>query len=526
MSAFVTLSDIAYSAPDGRALFSNINLSFAAEKTGLIGRNGVGKSTLLKLISGDLVPKSGNVSVRGKVGILRQVVQNTPDETIADLFSTTVSLALIRRAELGQASAAELSNADWELPQRIAVALQRVGLDIPLETQLALLSGGQRTRARLAALIFERPEFLLLDEPTNNLDRAGRLAILDLLAGCRSGAIVVSHDRELLESMDGIVELSSLGTRRYGGNWTAYHERKTIELEAARHDLADAEKRAAQVARVAQLAAERKARKDKTGKKKIARGGQPRISVGAWKDRSEGTGGTNARVAEMRRVEALEDIAAARRHIENADAATVALPSTNLPAGKVVLDVDGISAGYEPDRPVIQNLSFMMTGPERVAITGPNGSGKTTILKVVTGALPPWRGSVRIMVTLASLDQSISLLDPSKSIVHNFQILNPESGENACRAALARFMFRGESALQSVSTLSGGELIRAGLACVLGGPTPPQLLILDEPTNHLDLGSLEAVETGLKAYDGAFLVVSHDEAFLKAIGVTRRVELG
>lgn len=287
-----------------------------------------------RLISGELVPKSGNVSVRAKIGILRQVVQNAPDETIADLFSATASLALIRRAEMGQASAEELSNADWALSQRIAVALQRVGLDIPLETQLALLSGGQRTRARLAALIFESPEFLLLDEPTNNLDRAGRLAILDLLAGWRSGAIVVSHDRELLESMDGIVELSSLGARRYGGNWTAYHERKVIELEAARHDFADAEKRAAQVARIAQLAAERKARKDKTGKKKIARGGQPRIAAGAWKDRREGTGGTNARVAEKRRVEALEDIAAARRHIENADAATVALPSTNLPPVK------------------------------------------------------------------------------------------------------------------------------------------------------------------------------------------------
>lgn len=191
----------------------------------------------------------------------------------------------------------------------------------------------------------------------------------------------------------------------------------------------------------------------------------------------------------------------------------------------MVLDVDGISVGYEPDRPVIQNLSFTMTGPERVAITGANGSGKTTILKVVTGGLLPWRGAVRIRVALASLDQSISLLDPSKSIVHNFQILNPESGENACRAALARFMFRGELALQSVSTLSGGELIRAGLACVLGGPTPPQLLILDEPTNHLDLGSLEAIEAGLKAYDGALLVVSHDEAFLEAIGISRRVEL-
>jgi ATPase subunit of ABC transporter with duplicated ATPase domains len=525
MSAFITLSDIAYSTPDGRPLFSDINLSFAAEKTGLIGRNGVGKSTLLKLISRELSPQSGAVSVRGKIGVLRQVVQNKSDESIANLFSATESLALIHRAEMGQAAAEDLLDVDWTLPQRIATALYRVGLDVLPETKLALLSGGQRTRARLAALICEEPEFLLLDEPTNNLDKAGRVAVLDLLSAWRGGAIVVSHDRELLETMDAIVELSSLGARRYGGNWTAYRECKAVELEAARRDLAEAEKRSEQVTRAVQRTAERKTRKDNAGKKKVAKGGLPRIVMGAWKDRSEGTGGNNARGAEMRRVEALEDVATARRRIEVIDPVTVALPRTGLPTGKLVLEVEGMSAGYEPDQPVIRNLSFTMTGPERLAITGPNGSGKTTILKVVTGALQPWSGAVRVMVGFAALDQSISLLDPSKSILDNFKALNPESDDNACRAALARFMFRDEAALAHVSALSGGELIRAGLACILGGATPPQLLILDEPTNHLDLRSLEAVESGLKAYDGALLAVSHDETFLKSIGISRRVEL-
>jgi ATPase subunit of ABC transporter with duplicated ATPase domains len=120
----------------------------------------------------------------------------------------------------------------------------------------------------------------------------------------------------------------------------------------------------------------------------------------------------------------------------------------------------------------------------------------------------------------------VSLLDRSLSIAENFQRLNPTADRNACRAALARFMFRADAALQIVDTLSGGEMLRAGLACALGGPKPPQLVILDEPTNHLDLGALEAVEAGLNAYDGALLVVSHDAAFLEAIGVTRRLALG
>jgi ATPase subunit of ABC transporter with duplicated ATPase domains len=166
-----------------------------------------------------------------------------------------------------------------------------------------------------------------------------------------------------------------------------------------------------------------------------------------------------------------------------------------------------------------------MTGPERVAIVGPNGSGKTTLLALVTGKLQPWTGSVRVISDVAMLDQSMDVLDPAASIRDNFRRINPDADENACRAALARFMFRADAALATVSSLSGGQLLRAGLACVLGGERLPQLLILDEPTNHLDIESVEAVEAGLRSYDGALLVVSHDEAFLKSINVSRRLEL-
>ena len=129
------------------------------------------------------------------------------------------------------------------------------------------------------------------------------------------------------------------------------------------------------------------------------------------------------------------------------------------------------------------------------------------------------------MTRFAMFDQAVSLLDASVSILDNFRRINPDAGENACRAALARFMFRADAALQIVGSLSGGQLLRAGLACVLGGVMPPPLLILDEPTNHLDIESMEAVEAGLRAYDGALLVVSHDETFLEAIAITRRLDL-
>jgi len=522
----ISISNLSWSTPDNRAVLTGLDLSFGAERAGLVGRNGVGKTTLLNLIAGRCTPQTGTVSIGGTIGVLHQAVRVRPDETVADLFGATDALALLRRAEQGVASIDELGEADWTIEDRIASALGRVGLDAGPETPLTALSGGQRTRASLAGAIFAEPDFLLLDEPTNNLDRDGRDAVIDLLAGWRAGAIVVSHDRELLDRMDAIVELTSLGATRYGGNWTRYRERKAVELAAAERDLAEAKRHVAEVARGAQEAAERKARRDGAGRRKGAKGDMPRILTGARKDRAEDSGGENKRLAERQRVQASAAATAARERVEVLQPFSVELAPSGLPANRTVLEMDRVTAGYTPGTPVLCDLSLTISGPERIAVTGPNGSGKTTLLGLITGTLTPWSGTVRVPVDWAMLDQRVSLLDPDNSIRDNYARINRTTDENACRAALARFMFRADAALQIVSTLSGGQMLRAGLACVLGGVKPPSLLILDEPTNHLDIESIEAVEAGLRAYDGALLVVSHDAPFLEAIGITRRVGLG
>jgi ATPase subunit of ABC transporter with duplicated ATPase domains len=525
MPASIALSDLAISAPDGRRLCSGITLSFGAERAGLVGRNGVGKTTLLSLIADRRMPHAGSVSVSGTVAMLRQKVESRTGETIADLFCASYAIAIQRRAETGAATADELLAVDWTLEGRMLAALARLGLDAPPETDLARLSGGQVTRARLAALTFAAPDFLLLDEPTNNLDHDGRASVIDLLAGWRGGAVVVSHDRELLNTMDAIVELTSLGATRYGGNWSHYRERQNLELAAVRHNLAIAEKQLAEIDRKAQDATENKARKDGRGQRKRSKGDLPRLLAGGRKDRSEDTAGETARLTERRRVQALEAASSARGRIEVLQPISVKLPSTRLPATRVVLEVTRITAGYDRENPILRDVSFSITGPERVAVVGPNGSGKTTLLKLIRGQIQPWSGLISLKVDTAMFDQSVGLLDGSASILENFRRLNSTAGENACRRALAQFMFRADAALQEVSTLSGGQLLRAGLACVLGGPSPPSLLILDEPTNHLDIEAIEALEAGLRAYDGALLIVSHDSAILEAIGVSRRVHL-
>lgn len=526
MPASITFASLSFALPDGRVLFSDLNLSLTQERTGIVGRNGAGKSTLLKLISGSLSPVSGSVTVTGTVGMLRQSFGPSPQETIAGLFAVEPALARLRRIETGAGTESDFAEADWTLEARLTETLARAGLQaVALEAPLASLSGGQRTRASLAALIFAEPDFLLLDEPTNNLDREGRAAVAELLAGWRGGAVVVSHDRDLLENTDAIIELTSLGAARYGGGWSSYEAQKARELAAAQQDLARAERRVEEAGAKSQTAAERKARRDGAGSRKAARGGVPRILLGTLKNRAEDSFGALGRLAERQKAEAEEAAAEARGRVEVFQPFIVNLAPTSLPPNKEVVHVASLVAGYDANRPVIRDLSFDLRGPDRMAVSGPNGAGKSTLLKVMTGELPALSGEARVHVPWALLDQEVSLLEDAGTILDNFRRLNPEADENACRSALARFRFRADAALQQVATLSGGERLRAGLACVLVGTAPPQLLILDEPTNHLDIASLETVEAGLNAYDGALLVVSHDETFLERVGVSRKISL-
>ncbi len=523
LSSSITLSGITLAAPDGTPLLDSFDLTFASERTGLVGRNGVGKSTLLRVIAGEIRPATGTVRTGAHIALLRQIVTPEPGSTIADLFDRRAALALLDRAEKGAANLDELAEADWTLPARIEASLARFSLVASPDTRLATLSGGQRTRASLAALVFDGPDFILLDEPTNNLDRDGRRAVIDLLAGWKGGAIVVSHDRELLEHVDAIVEMSTLGIARHGGNWTSYEADRAARLESAQRDLAVAERQRAEAAAAARKQAERQQHRNATGRKDRARNDQPRILMNTRKSRAEETTASVTKLTERRETEAQANLDEAQTRLERRRRLTVAVASTGVPAGRVLLTMQDVSFGYRRDAPVVSRFSLTITGPERIAIEGPNGSGKTTILKLAAGLLEPCEGAVERPVRLALLDQNVALLDATTSIVENFRRLNADAGETEARAALARFEYRGMDAERLVSTLSGGQKMRAALACTLGGSKPPELIVVDEPTNHLDLETVEAMEAGLAAYDGGLLVVSHDEQFLERIGISRRI---
>ena len=241
--------------------------------------------------------------------------------------------------------------------------------------------------------------------------------------------------------------------------------------------------------------------------------------------RAEESGGRANRLAERQRAEAETALEQARAGVERLKLLAFELPPSGLAAGRRVLSLDRVGFAWPGQPPLLDAVSFEMIGPRRVAITGPNGSGKTTLLKLIAGDLTPTRGEIFRGGRMALLDQRTAVLDDGETILANFRRLNPADDDNACRAALARFLFRNDAALRPVAELSGGERLRAALACVLAGQAPPQLLILDEPTNHLDLDSIAAIEAAVAGYDGAVLVVSHDADFLTAVGIEREVRL-
>jgi ATPase subunit of ABC transporter with duplicated ATPase domains len=246
--------------------------------------------------------------------------------------------------------------------------------------------------------------------------------------------------------------------------------------------------------------------------------------LGARARQAEESGGRVRRLGERLIDQAATRAEAVRARVEVLTPLTIALPPSGLPSAATVLAIEAVCVTVG-DR-TLGPWTLTIGGPERIAVAGPNGAGKTTFLKLAAGEIAPSSGEVRrTHGPVVMLDQHVTILDYGASILANFRRLNPGLDANAAHAACARFAFRNRDALRAAGTLSGGERLRAGLACTLAGERPPWLLILDEPTNHLDLDSIEILEVALSDYDGALLVVSHDPAFLDAIGIERTFEV-
>lgn len=522
--ALLTLDQVSAARPDGTPLFADLTLAIGRERIGLVGRNGSGKSTLLALIMGEAQPAAGRITRLGRIAALRQIL---PDEgEVQDALAVRKALERLARLDAGEGSSDDAAEADWTLAERLAAALDDVGLPgLALDRACASLSGGERTRLGITAMLLTEPELLLLDEPTNNLDARGREAIAALLARWPGGALVASHDRALLESMDRIIHLSPVGILSVTGGWSEFVAQRDAMRAQAELALESNRRELDQRHRAAQTQAERKARRDKAGRAAKAQGGMPRILMGRRAEQAEQSSARDQQLAARQIGEALGNVEAARARVEILTPLHIDLPPARLPANRILLRFEDVVL-ERGERRLFGPLSFSVQGPQRIAIEGANGSGKTSLLALAAGELEPTQGHIhRADNAIAMLDQFVALLRPDLTLVDNIRAAHPDMTTGEAHAVLARFAFRNRDALKLAGVLSGGERLRAGLAIVTAGPVPPQLLILDEPTNHLDLESIETLEAALSRYDGALMLVSHDAEFIDRIGVTKRIAM-
>ena len=508
--------------PTGDTLFGPLNLTLEPSLCALVGRNGSGKTRLLRLLAGLDEPATGHIERFGSHAWVAQQHVISSQTTLAELLGYDAIFAARKRIDSGDYQPDDLALLDghWDIAERLSEAFINATLP-PFEPDKPAieLSGGERIRALLCGAFTAGADFLLLDEPTNHLDRQGRAWFYDQLSRYQGGVLVASHDRELLEQVPRILELSASGLRSYGGNYADYQAQRDAEQQAARAALEHAAtERKRTRARMQKEHDDSQRRSAKTLRtvdtlniasfERVKYKGAAKERIGTWKKQhSEQNEALNAAVNK------------ARERVEDDNPVMFTLPGSQIPEGKQVLVLEDLVLQHVPVPP----LTWRIDGPMRVALKGPNGCGKSTLLKTLLGEVAPRSGSCKVSVSCAYLDQHLSRFDLSQSVMTHLNLSHTPLEEGVLRTRLAQLQLGADKVMLPLATLSGGERLKAALACVLWRAEATQLLLLDEPTNHLDLASVQAIEAALAGFPGALLVVSHDEAFLSGLTLTHEL---
>ena len=528
-SSSVVLTDVSFDWPDGSPVLGHVSGAFGTARTGLVGANGAGKSTLLRLIAGELTPTSGSIVTAGTVDHLRQDVTRGA-ATVADLLGITAVRGALRAVESGSSDPAHFDTIGdgWDVEERARAEMALLGLPIDLDRAVTRLSGGEAMLAAIAGVRVRRADIALLDEPTNNLDVDARARLYELVDDWRGTLIVVSHDLDLLDRLDATAELRAGGIETFGGPYHLYRAWLDTQQQAAQQTLRAAEQGLKRERQQRIRAEERIAHSERQGRIDRANRRYVPAVINDRRNAAQKAQGARRGAADARVQAAREAVDAAERAVRDDAAIRVDLPDPAVPRGRRIAELRGADRRGHTS-------GYLIRGPERVGLVGPNGVGKTTMVTALleatavrTGYLPQRivldeQATVLDVVRRAAPGLPPSASDAGASQGRRHEVAGPVSGvrseqsDTVLRNRLARLLIRGAMVDRPVASLSGGERFRVAFARLVLADPPPELLVLDEPTNDLDMPSVDRLVEALAGYRGALLVVSHDRRFLSRL---------
>lgn len=527
----IIVSDLSYNHPNHHTLFHHLNFSVETpEKVAIVGLNGIGKSTLLKLINGQLEPSEGSVHCSSKPYYVPQHTGRL-GKSVAEMLGVNDKLKALHAIEKGSVEPTDYDTLadDWDIEARCTAALSHwqlshVTLNMPADS----LSGGEKTKVFLAGWLIHTPGIVLLDEPTNHLDQTSRDLLYDYIRQSRAAIIVVSHDITLLNQLQTTYELSELGMKRYGGNYDFYREQKDTATQALSDDIHEHEKQLRLAQKKAQEVRERQEKRSSQGEKQKARQGVPRIVLNALAGAAENT----ASKLKDKHTEIITDtqtrLSELRQQQERLKELKIDFDNASLHAGKLLIEATGINFAYNQNAPLwATSVDFKLFSNDRIQLLGNNGAGKTTLIKLLTSMLEPSCGTLKKAgFRWIYLDQNYTQVDVDETVEQlAFRYNTHHLEEHEVKIRLNRFLFPPDTWDKNCRSLSGGEKMRLYLCCLMISNQTPDLIILDEPTNNLDIANLEVLTHTIKNYRGSLLVISHDRHFVREIGVTGQLEL-
>jgi ATPase subunit of ABC transporter with duplicated ATPase domains len=530
MQFFINISNLSYSFPNGQKLFENLSFNISSEKVGLTGDNGCGKTTLLKLISGELKQTSGSIKINGTVTKFEQDLSYLSGKDVIEILGVKNLLIALEKitAGFGCDDDFELLGDNWNIEQKIDNVLLLFGLShIQRERKFSSLSGGEAGRLMFASCLIKNSDFILFDEPTNHLDLESRETFYHIIKNYNKGLLVVSHDKQLLRQMDKIIELSDKGARTYGGNFDFYCEQKQIEKDSVDKKINKTEIELKKQIKLSASIIGSKEKKNKLAEQQRENSGIIKMVLNKRRNNSEKDLAGLISVHKQKVDNIAEKLNSLKSNSPQERLIKLDLENRGKLKGKCLINASGLNHTYNNVSLWNSGLSFEVKSSDRVLISGGNGSGKTTLVNLIVQKILPAEGSIRINCPgIGLIDQKYDLLYPDMTVLENIQsFAAPDIPEHELRIRLARFLFFKDDAAKITRFLSGGEKCRLIMACLLAASNMPELIILDEPTNNLDLKSIAQMQSALNDYSGALIVISHNLDFLQNIGINKTINL-